>query len=485
MTKKPHLRGTVEISLLEEKSEYSWRPLIPLRYNNVVDQEIFFNRVYPNLQKGRDELQKMLDEMRKIIFNKLDLINWFYKIKDDAENEVEHIFIKHEALFGGSINDVNFERIGLLSGIWEEAEKFLGIMMAIEPLDENKPHYSILDELEKMDEAYQVSNNLFGFYNVQKHPKIKIQKYQLKNLAVEWTEYIEKYKDSPHTSDGFGDVAVLIGWYHTNFNWDLYRLKPRENIKAFLDFHYNSYEGEKELFLKHIEYRTLPNVESFARTDHKMYSQLINEWLKDKKSKLSLRDTEYLLESVTSVCLTFLDNLGEYGITKLENRYNSFIRDLLKHRLNNKGWTVKDQSMGGTTLTQTKKGLPGISFRDMIIVDEKLEHLSAIECFRIKSVPKNQSTDTVINEHLIKIFKNEPIGLNPLFIVVYCESANFESSWEKYIQYISQIDFGSYQQMQLEEENLSTKANLKIAKVIHYRSAAEISIYHYFINMNP
>ncbi|HEX8576728.1 MAG TPA: hypothetical protein VF677_10595 [Flavobacterium sp.] len=483
---KIHLRGTTDISLLEEKSKYSMRSIIPLRHINIIDREIFFNRVYENLQKGRNELQTMLDEVRKVTFTKIDLMNWFYKIKDDAVNEVEHIFIKFEATFGGEIKDINFERIGFLSGIFEEADKMLSIMIAIEPLDENKPHYSILDILEKVDNQFKDENIIPGYYNIQEHPKIKIRKYQLKNLDNDWAEYIEKYKNSEYISDDFGNINTLIGWYHTNFAWDIYKTKPREEIKSFLDFHYKSFSLDKNIFLLHIGFRVLQNIENFARTDHKIYSQLINEWIKGKREKLSEAEKLYIVESVKSVCLTFLDNVYEYGKSKNENRYNILLRDFLKQRISSKKWSIKDQSMGGTTLSKDEEN-KGISFRDLIITDENSEHLSAIECFRIKSVPKKTDSDSVISEHLIKIFKNEPIGLNPLFIIVYCESANYEKTWEKYTQYISQIDFGKYQQLQIDklEESQFTRANLKMIKVNHYRSTSEISVYHLFINMNP
>lgn len=208
--------------------------------------------------------------------------------------------------------------------------------------------------------------------------------------------------------------------------------------------------------------------------------------LSDKREKLTAEEKDFLLKSVVSVCITFLDNVFEYKKSKSKNKYNMLIRDFLKHRISNRKWNIKDQSMGGTTDPVTESNTSGIAFRDLIIENEDSDHLSAIECLRIRSIPKDETTDTIIKDHLVKIFRNEPIGLSSLFIITYCESKSFEDTWGKYLKYIEQIDFGKYQSLGIDKEfKLETPANLKVAKINHYRSLKNIEIYHLFINMNP
>ncbi|AWG21744.1 hypothetical protein FFWV33_09425 [Flavobacterium faecale] len=484
--KKIYLKKTTEISLLEKKSEFSITNIFPLRHINLMDREIYFNRVYENQKKGKIELRKMLDEVRKITFSKDELINWFYKIKDDSVNEVEHLMIRHEATMFAETKDIDFERIGFLTGIYEEAEKFLSIMVAIEPIDEKSPHYSILDELEEIDEKFIESDDIPGYYNVQRHSKIKLRKFQIKDLKSDWNDELDRNKDSEYVSEDFGNITHLMSRYHTEFTWEIYRIKPRGDIKSYLDFHYNSFKKDKVIFVNHIEFRILPQLENFTRTNHKLYEQLIYEWLNEKKEKLNNEEKEFLLTSVISVCTTFLDNIFEYKKSKSENKYNIILRDFLKHRINNRQWTIKDQSMGGTTDPIIESNTSGIAFRDLIIENELGNHISAIECLRIKSIPKDETSDKIIKEHLVKIFRNEPIGISPLFIITYCETKNFEDTWEKYLNYIVQIDFGKYQHLDLEKNiGFNDFANLKIAKMKHYRSLKNIEVYHLFINMNP
>ncbi|WBX72946.1 hypothetical protein PG913_08530 [Tenacibaculum pacificus] len=483
---KIYLRETTDISLLEEKSEYSFTNILPLEHINIIDREIYFNRIYENQKKGKIELQKMLDEVRKVTFSKDELIHWFYKVKDDAVNEAHHIMIRHGASLGADDNDIDFERIGLLTGIYEEAEKFLSIMIAIEPLDTKSPHYSILDELEQIDKEFIESDNIPGFYNVQSHPKYKLRKFQIKNLHSDWDSELDKYKDSEHISEEFGNIERLLDRYHSDFTWTMYKIKPRGDIKSFLEFHCNSFKKDKYLFVNQIEFRILPQLENFTRTDHKLYEKLIYEWINEKREKLSNEEKDFLLNSIISVCLTFLDNVFEYKKAQSENKYNILLRDFLKHRINNRKWSIKDQSMGGTTDPKIESNTSGIAFRDLIIENEDGNHLSAIECLRIKSIPKNESSDTIINEHLVKIFRNEPIGISPLFVISYCETKSFENTWNKYLNYITQIDFGQYQHLSLETEiGLEEYSNLKVAKMNHYRSLKNIEVYHLFINMNP
>lgn len=484
--KNVYLRNTIDVSLLEEKTEYSWTNILSERYCNLIDRDIYFKRIYENQKKGKIELQKMLDEARKVIFSKDELMNWFYKIKDDSVNEAENIMLKHEASLFAEKKDIDFERIGFLIGTYEESEKFLSIMTAIEPTDNSTVHYSILDELEKTDSEFLDTDNVPGYYNTQTHPKIKLRTYQIKDLKFDWYEALQRNIDSEHILEGYGNIVYLLDQYHTEFTWEIYQTKPRGNIKLFLDFHYNSFSREKILFINHIEFRILPRLVNMTGTSHKLYERLLNEWLSEKREKLTIEEKDFLLKSVISVCMTFLDNVFEYRKSKSENKYNILIRNFLKHAVSGRHWSVKDQSMGGTTDPVTESNTSGIAFRDIIIENEHADHISAIECLRIKSIPKDETTDTVINNHLVKIFRNEPIGVSPLFIIVYCESKSFEETWKKYQTYIEQIDFGKYQSLGIDKEfKLETPANLKVAKINHYRSLKNIEVYHLFINMNP
>jgi hypothetical protein len=472
-------------SSIEDDSKKYITALNSYLFKHLENRE-FWIRCFSEKENGINELQKMLDDIRRIIFSKEDLVRWFYKVKKDAKFEVDRILIDHESSLGGDPAKINFERIGFLVGIYEETERYLKMITVIEPSDTNKAHYSILDRLDALDEFYINTDNIPGYYDIQQNKKIKKQKYQLKNLDDSWNEYLA-LKDTNDVGEGFGDIKYLLTNYHGEFKWELIHVRPREEIKQYLDFHFKKYNRAKIDFLNHIEYRIMPDLSGYAGSDYQIYQLIIKEWLKDKRNVISERDKNFLIEKIISVTTTFLDSVFLHKKLPAEDNYNLIIKGLLKQAIEHKNWSVNEESKGGTTDSQSPAFNAGISSRDFIILNEKQQHISAIECLRLKSVPTNIDKESYIQTHVQKIFRNEPIGISPLFIISYCETQEFSKTWDKYTDYISKIDFGKYQHIECERDlQISPlKANLKLAKVTHLRETSKIEVYHLFLNMNP
>ena len=483
--KKIFLKDLSFFSSIKDDSKKYITALNSYLFKHLENRE-FWERCISEKENGINELQKMLDDIRRIIFSKEDLVRWFYKVKEDAKKEVNHILIDNEASLGGNPAKINFERIGFLIGIYEETECYLKMLTAIEPSDTNKAHYSILDRLEALDVFYINTDNIPGYYDVQKSKKIKKQKYQLKNLDDSWNEYLA-LKDSNDVSEDFGDIKYLLNNYHGGFKWELIHVRPREEIKQYLDFHYKKYKGTNIDFLNQIEYRIMPDLSRYAGSDYQIYQLIIKEWLKDKRSVIGEKDKNFLIDTIISVTSNFLDNVFLHKKVPSENAYNLVIKSLLKQSLEHKNWSVNEESRGGTTDSPSKASNAGISSRDFIILNEKQQHISAIECLRLKSVPTDIDKESYIQSHVQKIFRNEPIGISPLFIISYCETQEFSRTWDKYVDYISRIDFGKYQHIECERDlKISpSRANLKLAKVTHLRETNKIEVFHIFINMNP
>lgn len=484
--KEAFLRNTSEISLLEEKSTNSIR-ILSQELDHFLDNKDYRKRCLGEVEKGRVRLRAMLEEARKtVLFNKEDVILWLSKIKLDAAAETELIFIKHRANLFADDHQIDFERIGLLAGTFDEAERFLFTILAIEPLDIHKPHYQILDRLEQLDELYIKTDNIPGYYSVQVDEKVAKHVYEVKNLNDYWRDYLS-LKDKHKVTSSFGDTRYLLNQYHFEFRWELIKIRPREEINYFLDFHLKKYKGESIDFLNHVEYRVMPELPGVAHSDYPIYQLLIKDWLKAKRNLLNKAGETYLLEAVASVCATFLNNVSEYRKMSDENKYNIQISGFLNERFSAKNWTAKDQSMGGTTQSDSKMKRAGVAFRDIVISNETNNHVSSIECFRIKSVPNEIENDVIIKDHLTKIFVNEPIGVSPLFIIVYCETKSFTRTWDKYLGYIEKIDFSEYLISQIDKTipQSPARANIKIAKVTHARETNEINVYHVFVNMFP
>jgi hypothetical protein len=480
------LRSTAEISLLEKKSGSSMKVISNLLADFIMNNDDYFKRCLTEVENGKAELKKQLDDARRVIFTKEDLINWFYKMKEDAKTETDMIFIRHHASIGEDEKKIDFERAGFLAGIYDEAERYLTLMVAIEPLDKDKPHYAILDRLEQLDETIVNNENIPFYYSIQHDKKILKQKYQIKCLDDYWAEYLA-LKDKHEVAEGFGDIKYLLDNYHREFKWELIRIRPREEIKDFLNFHLKKFAGEPIDFLNHIEFRVLPNLDGFARSDYPIYQLLIKDWLKEKRNQLNQQGEEYLLESVVSVSASFVENVVSYRTLSDENKYNTLLCSLLNQRFSSNGWTAKDQSLGGSSDSESTANRAGLSFRDFIFSDEKNHNISAMECFRLSYVPTQIESDSEIKKHLTKIFRNEPLGLSPLFILVYCETKSFNETWEKYLNYVNEINFQSYHLHEL-EKNISINpvmANIKVAKAKHTRETSVINVYHVFINMYP
>jgi len=446
----------------------------------------FWKRCFSEKENGAEELKRMLDDAKRIIFSKEDLVRWFYKVRNDAKNEANLILVEYEASWGMDPKQINFERIGFLIGVYEETERYLNMITSIEPSDENKPHYSILDRLEALDEKYVNTDNIPGFYNVQKSIKIKKQKFQLKNLDEYWAEYLS-IKDKQDVGENFGDIKYHLNDYHREFKWDLIKIRPREEIKQFLDFHYKKYDDTKIDFLNHIEYRILPDLHGYAGSNYQIYQLIIKEWLKEKRNLNNNAERQYLIETLWNVAETFLNNIALHKKAPSEANYNLTINSLLKHAIGHKQWTVNEESKGGMTDSLSKAHNAGISSRDFIILNEKQQCISAIECLRLKSVSKNMDKESYVQSHVQKIFRNEPIGISPLFIISYCETQEFSKTWDKYLDYVSRLDFGKYQHIECDRDFKITpsRANIKIAKSTHLRVTNEIEVFHIFINMNP
>jgi hypothetical protein len=214
----------------------------------------------------------------------------------------------------------------------------------------------------------------------------------------------------------------------------------------------------------------------------------LSEWLKEKLTGLSVADENFLTMSLLMVLDTFLEDIFENRKRADENKYNMVIGHALGHRISEKTWMVKDQSLGGQTDSASTRNRAGVAFRDLIVVGKTGQHLSAMECFRLRHLPRKQSLANEIASHVRKIFRNEPLGISPLFIVVYYEGKkDFGQAWLTYVDYINDLEFDNYHLIHLEPNvtDFGARANIRVAKALHNRELSTIIVYHIMINMHP
>jgi hypothetical protein len=190
----------------------------------------------------------------------------------------------------------------------------------------------------------------------------------------------------------------------------------------------------------------------------------IEKLLKGFESKPSQEDPLEMIKLTAS----HLQGLAKAINPDEDSRNTVFAKLLAPYGLN-----IKDQSRWGRSATGRLMGRP-----DIKIENSKGKTLAIIEAFNLKGFHK-----TIIDEHLERLFKYDPGGLEKNFIIVYSEAYDFSGLWEKYLGNIKKIKF-QFTLTEITEEKTGY-AEIKLAKAKHTREGEEVSIYHLFINMKP
>lgn len=481
---KIFLRGGMSHSLFEIAESRGF-PLIG-RMAHLTHSGADFKRCLSTFQEGKDDFHRRIVDARKVIFNREEMANWLYKIKEEAKTETDGVFIRAEAELGGG--KIDFERIGRLAGHYKEADNLLKTMVSIESIDKDKPHFSILDRLEELDQMILDDDRIPSYYRVHTNAKVAKHEFELVNLDHDWSDYLA-LAHTHAVSTGFGDRSLLLRNYHREFSWAMIKIRPMRRVHLFLNYHLKAFDiGTEQDFLNHIQFRIMPNMDSAAGSNYPIYKQLLSEWLNEKLTGLSVADENFLTMSLLMVLDTFLEDIFENRKRADENKYNMVIGHALGHRISEKNWMVKDQSLGGQTDSASTRNRAGVAFRDLIVVGKIGQHLSAMECFRLRHLPRKQSLANEIASHVRKIFRNEPLGISPLFIVVYYEGKkDFGQAWLTYVDYITDLEFDNYHLIHLEPNvtDFGARANIRVAKALHNRELSTIIVYHIMINMHP
>ncbi|MCI0470650.1 MAG: hypothetical protein L0Y73_03225, partial [Candidatus Aminicenantes bacterium] len=114
---------------------------------------------------------------------------------------------------------------------------------------------------------------------------------------------------------------------------------------------------------------------------------------------------------------------------------------------------------------------------DMLIETPDNSDSSVIEAFNLEGFNSDK-----IESHFQKIFLYDASGLENNYLLVYAESDNFDSLWQKYLDYLPEIEL-TYTISSGPEEEKTRYADIKLARTMHNRHNKETSVYHIFINM--
>lgn len=92
-----------------------------------------------------------------------------------------------------------------------------------------------------------------------------------------------------------------------------------------------------------------------------------------------------------------------------------------------------------------------------------------------------------IEEHLLKIFKYDAIGLPFNFIIIYSKVVKFDELWSKYKETVIKVPFKyklKEKRFYDESDQYDIKSELRMGKTIHVRQGKQMTLYHFFINTN-
>jgi len=179
-------------------------------------------------------------------------------------------------------------------------------------------------------------------------------------------------------------------------------------------------------------------------------------------------------ERTTTLLKSVLDaSVNLMGLSKSMKPDEDSRTGLMCVLLEKDGFTVKDQTRWG--MSSTGKSMGRI---DAMIKNKEGEE-TILEAFQIKGFNSN-----VIEDHCRKIFNYDPVGLQNNFMVVYCDcdAKGFDSTWKKYTEYISKIQYKESPFLRLEKQD-EPYANIKTIRAIHSRSGKDVGIYHLFLLM--
>lgn len=202
-------------------------------------------------------------------------------------------------------------------------------------------------------------------------------------------------------------------------------------------------------------------------SSHTEPHEFLKNIIQDISLELLLRKKNLNIHSISSSQET------NYRITK-EDLINDWFTSLFDKRMSEARIGLRDQKRGGES-SSTKS--PGEI--DGYITGSDNTRISLFEAFRLFSVDT-----TVIEEHLDKIAGYDNEALSPIFIMAYCDVANFKSLSDGYKTLISSKEYVSFSKPPIHKINiLEDNDQLWIAKEERLRKSKEIIFYHFLLNM--
>lgn len=244
----------------------------------------------------------------------------------------------------------------------------------------------------------------------------------------------------------------------------------------------------KNMEFYHTEWKTRPNLvlSKYLILEKNEKDQLCIEIIKILTELLYPHikaNREIIIDSLKKSIYQFQQKIQ--SILKSENHYSGILSTFINNLVIHRGWHIEEQKPSGVSPTAEKRqfdNIGGLGSLDFVFIDEKNELLTICEALILKSNVKK-----VIEEHLLKIFKYDTIGLPFNFIIIYSKAAKFEDLWANYQTTVLNTPF-KYELKEKrfydETDRYNINRESRLGKTIHLRQGKPMDLYHFLINTN-
>jgi hypothetical protein len=186
-------------------------------------------------------------------------------------------------------------------------------------------------------------------------------------------------------------------------------------------------------------------------------------------------------ENLNNCILSALKEMVQHKASdKIENLHNDILTKILRAHGTHGGFNILDQTRTGVSAGG------GVGSLDLCVVDGFNSPFSIVECLVGRSFGVE---DTNVVAHFNKLINDyDKIGLSRNYLVTYCDTANFSSSFNSYKKIISTAnsrkEFCTPYKVKEYGEQDTGVTNIRLLVTKHEREQKIVQVFHYFVDMS-
>jgi H-NS histone family len=197
---------------------------------------------------------------------------------------------------------------------------------------------------------------------------------------------------------------------------------------------------------------------------------------------LIVKQNKKLTNENLNICiLSALKEMVQHKASdKIENLHNDILAKILRAHGTHEGFNILDQTRTGVSSGG------GVGSLDLCVVDNFNSPFSIVECLVGRSFGVE---DTNVIAHFNKLINDyDKIGLSRNYLITYCDTANFSSSFKSYEKIISKAnsrkEFCTPYKVKEYGEQETGVTNIRLLVTEHEREQKVVQVFHYFTDMS-